>query len=484
MSMPKLETRLRRVLPPSLIRAFEVPGVAANICLCVSLLLSSLAYGLSSHHKTQLLALGILVCSFLVRWPWVLLVVVLVIEQYSANSPLLIHLPWYSTAGSQIYQIRPWGIPGMTFLAGAAILGVLFRVWRSWRKVLFEIADPIVRIVFSALAVYICVSAISAFPQSGLSSFFAIARSIAPLVLVLGGYAAVISVNPKKLPQAVFYSVGTLVVLRAVTSILTWATARGQEVDGISGVTSFGPVVPYVSAILLVTILPSRAASGQSLISGALAFCCIVNLVGTMRITMFLVVLIGGLCAPAHEFRGKRLKAMAFTGVLLVAFALLPVEAGRNFAARLGSLVSVIGGGRPAKSSADLHFDDISVGLELALRHPLGIGIGAPQPAQFANSSAATVYVHNEFLQQWLTYGLFAFLAFLVFYAASALRGWLTMRSSSKGGAWNYFAGAFLVFSVIPLLTAPFLSTEQRFPVLFGAALAICWRSFFQTDKE
>lgn len=134
--------------------------------------------------------------------------------------------------------------------------------------------------------------------------------------------------------------------------------------------------------------------------------------------------------------------------------------------------------GRSSEVSTTGHVDDVFYGYDAALEAPL-LGYGPLQqriPGLFNQSGP--LYVHNEFLQLWLKYGLIPVGLLIVFLVTSIWTGlWVLGKNRDEpfpgSGLLTGWSTALLLMLPVSLMTAPYISTTQRWPLLVGVAVGI-----------
>jgi O-Antigen ligase len=129
--------------------------------------------------------------------------------------------------------------------------------------------------------------------------------------------------------------------------------------------------------------------------------------------------------------------------------------------------------GDVAAKSTEGHLEDIKVGWHYVTEHPwTGIGPRARQLPGLAAVNSKRVYVHNEWLLDWLRFGplapllVTAFLGVLAFLAVRALL-------SPDAGAMQRSAALFGLLAPGCLMLFPFLTTSTRWPLVLGLAAGV-----------
>jgi O-antigen ligase len=126
-----------------------------------------------------------------------------------------------------------------------------------------------------------------------------------------------------------------------------------------------------------------------------------------------------------------------------------------------------------AADSSRGHVSDIKLGWKYATEHFwTGIGPRAPQLPGLAANRAQRIYVHNEWLLDWLRFGLLAPLLVTALFGIIAGRSLRTLRHANSSTT-ERAAAVFGLMVPVCLLASPFLSTSNRWPLLIGIAAGI-----------
>lgn len=127
---------------------------------------------------------------------------------------------------------------------------------------------------------------------------------------------------------------------------------------------------------------------------------------------------------------------------------------------------------RQAESTSG-HIEDLRVGWRyVRANFWTGVGPVSPQLPGLAARGGSRIYVHNELLQDWLQYGLMAPLLVIVFLVAAGLMALRALRDRGSDIIVRS-AAAFCLITPLCLMTAPFLSTTSRWPLLVGIAAGV-----------
>jgi O-Antigen ligase len=137
-----------------------------------------------------------------------------------------------------------------------------------------------------------------------------------------------------------------------------------------------------------------------------------------------------------------------------------------------------------AAESSQGHLQDIRIAWSY-VRENFWTGIGPqhPQLPGLASDKTHVLYVHNEWLQDWLRFGPGAVVlvtAFLLIIALLAIR----TLAGRKAPAMHRAAAIFGLITPICLLAFPYLSESIQWPLLLGIAAGILAARSKETDEE
>ena len=137
-----------------------------------------------------------------------------------------------------------------------------------------------------------------------------------------------------------------------------------------------------------------------------------------------------------------------------------------------------------AAESSEGHLQDIRIAWSY-VREDFWTGIGPqhPQLPGLASNKTRVLYVHDEWLLDWLRFGpgsVVLVTAFLLIVALLAIRT-LAERTAS---AMRRTAAIFGLLTPISLLAFPYLSESNQWPILLGIAAGILAAASRETEKE
>lgn len=137
------------------------------------------------------------------------------------------------------------------------------------------------------------------------------------------------------------------------------------------------------------------------------------------------------------------------------------------------TIASEIVSGTVAADSAGGHVSDIRVGWDYVEKNFwTGIGPRAPQPPGLAAAKSQRVYVHNEWLLDWLRFGPLAALlvtALLAIVAVASVRTLRRLHTRTTERA----AAVFGLTVPVCLAAFPYLTTSTRWPLFLGISVGL-----------
>ncbi|GGM05572.1 O-antigen ligase family protein [Dactylosporangium sucinum] len=137
-----------------------------------------------------------------------------------------------------------------------------------------------------------------------------------------------------------------------------------------------------------------------------------------------------------------------------------------------------------AAESSQGHFEDIRVAWSYVRKNFwTGIGPQHPQLPGLASDKTTVLYVHNEWLQDWLRFGPGAVLLVTAFLLIAAVLAMRTL-AGRRAPALHRAAAIFGLITPICLLAFPYFSESSQWPLLLGVAVGILAAGWNETDEE
>jgi len=367
--------------------------------------------------------------------------------------------------GAGAVQTGPTVVPVVALLVLAA--GVV--VWRSRRPPGRAGLDPLGAAVLFCLVALFLWTSLSGIVASG-SVLAGVNQEGKPFLILLAGFAVgFLGLDPNRPDRYLHRAVGVALVALAVLGGAGLALGT-VSLDLASGYPPFydAALPALAAAVVLALVFTARHPSPRlTFVVGVAALAIAVI---SLRRNVWVGAGIALVVALAITYR----RAPAMRRILVAVGAAVPLLlVVPGVAAEIGTRLydTLIALTDNADASTKGHVSDLEVGWRSALDAPLqGIGPRHAQLPGLAAADSSQIYVHNEFLLDWLRFGLVGMLlvVLLVVLLVRAAAGLLRHRTDA--GPVALTAAMFVLIVPISLMTAPFLSTTSRWPALLGIA--------------
>jgi O-antigen ligase len=157
---------------------------------------------------------------------------------------------------------------------------------------------------------------------------------------------------------------------------------------------------------------------------------------------------------------------VVFIGLALVAPSVVS-EIGHQLSAIWGATQ-----GTAADASVQGHLSDISIGWNAVKASPItGVGPNG-QLAGLLVQGGGPLYIHNEVLESWLRFGLVGAILVVAVQVVFMVQGLVVLRRP-RIRFTDRWAASLLIMAPVAMLTAPFLTTTQRWPAILGFAAGL-----------
>lgn len=418
---------------------------AGHAAVVVVVVVGGAALGLTLHRP--LLAIGVLFVAQELNPRW----------GFGANDRLLVF-------GHQIYFLNFASISVYTVLLAVAAIS------SSVRRGRLRVSGGAAKIAV-ALLLFIVLNAL--FHGAGL--FSALNQNGRFLLLFLLAYAVAGGIEASSQATLEFAG-GVLLVVVATGGTILYLTGHGQQIVGSPALIFYDAAAAAIAGAALLSIATTRRRLTRNELIVAASSLAIVVLsfrrgvwVGIAVAFVVSVVLVPG--------RGRLvLRYVTVLSSAMLALAVALPDLARTIVVQALSVLGPEAADGANAFSTSAHLEDLRIGWAAVRESPLG-GIGPNGTLRGLFVQNGTLYVHNEYLQVWLRYGLapllllVALLASLVAFAAKALR-----RGAAHASVrWAAF---FVLLTPVAAYTAPYLSTTQRWPALLGFAGGLLAREF------
>lgn len=397
--------------------------------------------------------------AFLAWQPTVVLILVLVMAQEVKPGASFSGM---TTLGSDIYFALVAKFPLTVILLGLAAFVSLARKGQEQKEQ--RAFSP--TIVVAALLVFGTAVSGLVFQMDVASALGQVARPF--LIFALGWIVgASYGANPPVMRSASLAGAAAMIAL-AVTGLpaaLVSGTASGEHLVYYDTATA-----AIAAACFLAVLRVKQLSRGHLAVAISTAVVLLVSFRRSVIISLVLTLVVALLVNKQYRGMAKRVAVWA-VALVLVGMSTVPSLLS-TFANRLAmSYATIQGAGEDV--STEGHLDDITVGLQHALAQPLGYG---PQTPQLTGLfvQGGTIYVHNELLLDWLRFGLIGLLVVLALLISMLVDSFKVLRRDPGTVPVAVSAASFLMpIFVVASISAPFLTTTNRWPALLGLGAGI-----------
>lgn len=165
------------------------------------------------------------------------------------------------------------------------------------------------------------------------------------------------------------------------------------------------------------------------------------------------------------------LRLLAATAVLILASAIVLPSA----LSGIGHQLSAVWGatqGSAADASVKGHLSDLTVGWDAIKASPLsGVGPNG-HVVGLVVQGTGPLYIHNQVFESWLRFGLIGGILIVAVQVVILVEGLVALRRPRIDFSTRW-AAILLIMAPVSMLTAPFLTTTQRWPAILGFAAGV-----------
>jgi len=165
------------------------------------------------------------------------------------------------------------------------------------------------------------------------------------------------------------------------------------------------------------------------------------------------------------------LRLLAATAVVVLGLALVSPSA----LSGIGHQLSAVWGatqGTAADASVKGHLSDLSIGWDAIKASPFsGVGPNG-HVLGLVVQGTGPLYIHNQLFESWLRFGLIGALLIVAVQVVILVEGLIALRRPRIDFSTRW-AAILLIMAPVSLLTAPFLTTTQRWPAILGFAAGL-----------
>jgi O-antigen ligase len=249
------------------------------------------------------------------------------------------------------------------------------------------------------------------------------------------------------------------------------ATGQGQGQIGTSVIFYDSAMGAIAGAAVLAAVITPAAERNWRIWWLAGAGLIIVVLSSRRNVWAAMVVaLLLGLTVIRNRAR-LALRVVALLTVVLLGLAVVAPAV----VSEIGHQLSAIWGatqGTSADASVQGHLSDVSVGWAAVKASPIsGVGPSGHVPGLVVEGTGP-LYIHNQVLESWLRFGLLGAILVIAVQVVFVVQGLIAVRRPHIDYTVRW-AAMLLVMAPVAMLTAPFLTTTQRWPAILGFAAGL-----------
>jgi O-antigen ligase len=251
-------------------------------------------------------------------------------------------------------------------------------------------------------------------------------------------------------------------------------TVLNQGSESGSYLIFYDAATPQLAGAVVLGLIFSRQRLRKLhwLLLGAAGVIVILSLRRNIWLALLFALVVGIIVSRKRALVGRRSAAIVVPALL--AAPLLSSGFLDLFGARVRSIVLTFRGVE-SDSSAGGHVSDIELGWLAAKSHSLlGLGPEAPPLAGAVVESSKRLYVHNEYLQTWLLFGLPGLALLTGMVLAMIVLGVRVLRMRDDARIYELAAAFFLIATPVALNAAPYFTGSSRWMLLTGGAAGVC----------
>lgn len=249
------------------------------------------------------------------------------------------------------------------------------------------------------------------------------------------------------------------------------ATGQGQGPGGTSVIFYDAATGAIAGAAMLAAVLTPSAQRTWRLWWIAAAGLIVVVLAARRDVWAAIIVALLLSLMFAHDRMRLILRLLAAAAVVVLALALFVPSALNG----IGHQLSAIWGatqGTAADASVQGHLSDLSIGWAAIKASPLaGVGPNGHVVGLVAEGTGP-LYIHNQVFESWLRFGLIGALLIVAVQVVILVQGLIALCRPRIDFSTRW-AATLLIMAPVSLLTAPFLTTTQRWPAILGFAAGV-----------
>ena len=438
---------------------------AKAVQLLAAVLASAAAAWFIGSGDTRTLAfagIGLLVFAALMRWPALTLVTLLIICQeldpgagFAGSGSSLLFL------GHQLYYTTTARVSLLTIavVITAARVAISMRPSRPRRGAVLVMAA--LGVWYTALVWAGGASLKSAINQDSRFSILFLACFVIGL-----GASSSRSWRKNAVPVLVWVISGM-----ALLGLYLTATGQGQAQAG-ANLIFYDSALGAIAGALVLAVVSTPAASRSARIWW-LGGASLVVVVLSSRRNVWAAMIVALLVTLMFGRNRIRLVIRVLGGISIVLVALAVLRP--SVLGEIGHQLSAIWGatqGSASDTSAQGHLTDVSVGWHAVTASPIS-GVGpSGRVAGLVVEGGGPLYIHNQVLESWLRFGIVGAVLIVILQIVLVVEGIRTIKRPTSAFT-DVWAAELLVMAPVAMLTAPFLTTTQRWPAILGFAAGL-----------
>jgi O-antigen ligase len=257
----------------------------------------------------------------------------------------------------------------------------------------------------------------------------------------------------------------------ALLGIYLLTTGQGQAANGSNVIFYDSAMGAIAGAVVLAAVLTPASQRDWRLwwLAGAATVIVVLSARRNVWAAMAVALVVGLMFARDRMRLVLRLLGAGAIVLVAVAIFLPAVMSG------IGHQLSAIWGatqGTAADASTQGHLSDISVGWRAVEASPInGVGPNG-HVLGLVVEGTGPLYIHNEILESWLRFGIAGALLVVAVQLVLAVQAVQALRLPSLDFI-SRWACLLLLTAPVAMLTAPFLTTTQRWPAILGLAAGL-----------
>lgn len=442
------------------------PLLARATQLLVAVLASAVAAWLIASGDTRTLAaaaIGLVLVAALMRWPTLTIVSLLIVCQEldpaqgfgGAGASGLLFL------GHQVYfqTVARFSLLTLVVLLGVGRVAISAHPHRPRRTAV------IVVLVFGAY--------VTALLWANGTSLTSALNQDARFAILFGACFAigVVAAGSQEWARNAVPVLQWVLSAMALVGMYLAATGQGEGPVGASVIfydSAMGAIAG--AAVLAAVVTPTSERSWRIWWLGGAGLIIVVLSSRRNVWAAMVVALLLGLIVIRNRAR-LALRVIGAFAVLLVGVAVVAptvvMEIGHQLSAIWGATQ-----GTAADASVQGHLSDVSIGWDAVKASPIsGVGPNG-HVAGLVVEGSGPLYIHNQVLESWLRFGLLGAILVIAAQVVFVVQGLIALRRPQIDYTVRW-AAMLLVMAPVAMLTAPFLTTTQRWPAILGFAAGL-----------